>query len=119
MSVFTETTSYNDLSCVRAHDGERRARANHGHPTPSYAVLDNPFKDGGPMRVDFAKDFSQIQQTLSPPKLSLPDWGEIPGMGIGTSGAGGGMFGGAPAWQSLTPGAADRTAQKTTKKASA
>ena len=87
---------------------------------PEMPKLDNPFKDGGPMRVDFVKDFSQIQQTLSPPKFSLPDWREIPGMGIGTSGAGGGgMFGGAPAWQSLTPGAADKTAQKTTKKASA
>ena len=77
---------------------------------PELPVLDNPFKDGGPMGVDFVKDFSQ---TLSPPKFSMADW-EIPGMG--SSGAGGGIFGGAPAWQSLTPGAAQKTAQKTQKK---
>ena len=40
ISVFTETTSYNDATLVRAHNNCRTAAETHSHAAPDYAVPD-------------------------------------------------------------------------------
>ena len=52
VSVFTETTSYNDPTLVRAHDAERKCREQFGHEDIQYTVVDNPHKDGPGLRAN-------------------------------------------------------------------
>jgi hypothetical protein len=49
VSVFTHSTSCDDVTLQRAHDGYNQAKARHGHPDTIYAVNDFPTRDGPAM----------------------------------------------------------------------
>ena len=46
ISLFVETTSYNDPTLVRGHNNLEEARVRHGHRKTIYLSCDNPHKDG-------------------------------------------------------------------------
>ena len=46
VSVFTHSTSCDDVTLQRAHDGYNQAKDRHGHPDTTYAVNDFPTRDG-------------------------------------------------------------------------
>jgi hypothetical protein len=45
ISTLQETTSYDDATCQRAHDGYNKASQRHKHPETIYAVCDFPGRD--------------------------------------------------------------------------